>query len=57
MENHQEETGSLDWKWLLGIFLLFTIILVVFGDLFTTIVGILLEGCVFIYYADKGKKL
>jgi hypothetical protein len=57
MENHQEESGSLDWKWLLGIFLLFAVILVVFGDTLTAITGIILEGCVFVYYADKGKKL
>jgi hypothetical protein len=56
MEAHKEqELGS---GWLIAFFLLITVLLFVFGDVFTALVGMLIQGTIFAgYHNDLHKEI
>ncbi len=49
-------TKDIHWSWILAFFLLIMVLLIIFGDLLTFIVGLIVESLIFVgYYHDKNQ--
>jgi hypothetical protein len=51
---HTSHTNDIHWSWALAVFLIIMVLLAIFGDLFTFILGLIVESLIFAgYYTGK----